>query len=293
MKHLKSYKIFEASYEEIKIDIADNVQWIEDSLLELTDVGYNVEVRPFQIISLGNAGISITIKGDKLLPISIGENLLTIDSYLRENGYVGFRPYDYDNPYSPSRYQVTVNAQLKGVRNQFENELSQFVKMLDRFQVNAPFDSISVSYFKPEPEINESKEDLSIDMVKDILLSVYEEEFDSHKFEFFNYVESRNQNEINFIPNKDCFYFNVSKDKWNTEGSIRFEIISVSFWALDKYDLDKYQLFNELISEWGWRVSEPNKNKPSDPAFIYRPRNDGGHLVMDTLRKCSYSIIPN
>jgi len=140
---------------------------------------------------------------------------------------------------------------------------------------------------------NESVDELSIDLVKDILLSVYEDEFDFNKFEFFNYVDSRNQNEINFIPNSNVFYFNINKDKWNSKGSIRIEIISKSFWALDKYDLDKYQLFSELISEWGWRVSEPSKYKPSDAAFIYRPRQDGAHLVMDTLRKCSYSIIPN
>lgn len=145
-------------------------------------------------------------------------------------------------------------------------------------------------------QIFESSEDeLSIDLVKDILLSVYEDEFDYNKFEFFNYVDvvGRYQNEINFIPNSNVLYFNIDKDKWNTEGSIRIEIISNSFWSLDKYDSDKYKLFNELISEWGWRVSEPNKNKPSDAAFIYRPSQEGNRLVMDSLRKCGYSIIPN
>ena len=143
---------------------------------------------------------------------------------------------------------------------------------------------------------NESVNELSIDLVKDILLSVYEE-FDSNKFEFFNYVDSvgRYQNEIDFIPNQNVIYFNLDKDKWNTEGSIRIEIISKSFWTLDKYDLDKYQLFTELISEWGWRVLEPNKDKPSDAAFIYRPNREGNGLglALDSLRKCSYSIIPN
>ena len=148
----------------------------------------------------------------------------------------------------------------------------------------------------------ESVDELSIDLVKDILLSVYEDEFDFNKFEFFNYVDSRNQNEINFIPNSNVFYFNINKDskgfngpfgRYQVAGPVRIEIISKSFWTLDNYDLDKYQLFTELISEWGWRVSEPSKYKPSDAAFIYRPRQDGGHLVMDSLRKCSYSIIPN
>lgn len=156
MKYLKRFN--EASYE-IKrlvfihsLGIADDLQWVEDSLLELTDIGYNVEVNPFQIKSNGNGrpGMTITIKGDKLLPISIGENLLTIDSYLREQGFVGFNSYDYDNEYSQIRYQVRVIASLNNIRSEYENELSQFVKMLDRFQVNAPFNSISVSYFKPK-----------------------------------------------------------------------------------------------------------------------------------------------
>lgn len=148
MKYLKRFN--ESSYEEIKIDIADDVQWIEDSLLELTDVGYNVEVRPFQVKSISRPGITVTIKGDKLLPISIGENLLTIDSYLKEQGFVGFNPYDYDNEYSQSRYQVRVVAFLNNIRNEYENNLPDFVNMLKRFTLNAPFNSISVSYFKPE-----------------------------------------------------------------------------------------------------------------------------------------------
>jgi hypothetical protein len=154
MKYLKSFN--ESTYEEIKIDISNDIQWIEDSLLELTDVGYDVEVRPFQVKSISRPGITITIKGDKLLPISIGENLLTIDSYLKEQGFVGFNPYDYDNEYSQSRYQVRVVAFLNNIRNEYENNLPDFVNMLKRFQVNAPFNSISVSYFKPEVKVNES-----------------------------------------------------------------------------------------------------------------------------------------
>lgn len=141
MKYLKR---FNESYEEIKIDLANDKQWIEDSLLELTDVGYDVEVRPFQVISIDRPGISVTIKGDKLLPISIGENLLTIDSYLREQGFVGF------NEYSRSRHEVRVIALLNNIRNEYENEITKFNNMLKRFTVNAPFNSVSINYYKPE-----------------------------------------------------------------------------------------------------------------------------------------------
>jgi hypothetical protein len=145
MKYLKTYN------ESIGTEL-EEVQWCKDALQDLEDAGYKVSIRTYPVYGISSPGISITIDSNtgKLLPITIGEYLLTLHSYLLESGYVGFRPYDYDNPYSASRHQVTVNAQLKGVRNQFENELSQFVKMLDRFQVNAPFDSVSVSYYKPD-----------------------------------------------------------------------------------------------------------------------------------------------
>jgi len=148
MKYLKRFN--ESTYKEIKIDIANDIQWIEDSLLELTDVGYDIEVRPFQVKSIEKPGITITIKGDKLLPISIGENLLTIDSYLREQGFVGFNPYDYDNEYSRSRHEVRVIALLNNIRNEYENEITKFNNMLKRFTVNAPFNSVSINYYKPE-----------------------------------------------------------------------------------------------------------------------------------------------
>ena len=148
MKYLKRFN--EATYEEIKVDLANDIQWIEDSLLELTDIGYIVEVMPFQVKSIGRPGVTITIKGDKLLPISIGENLLTIDSYLREQGFVGFNPHDYDNEHSRSRHEVRVIALLNNIRNQYENEITQFNNMLKRFTVNAPFNSVSINYYKPE-----------------------------------------------------------------------------------------------------------------------------------------------
>ena len=184
MKYLKRFN--ESSYEEIKIEIADDVQWIEDSLLELTDVGYDVEVRPFQVISIGRPGVTITIKGDKLLPISIGENLLTIDSYLKEQGFVGFNPHDYDNEYSQSRYGVRVIAFLNNIRNEYENNLPDFVNMLKRFQVNAPFNSISVSYFKPEVKMNESTSEFNniISECQDILIELSDKDI---KYRVYGY----------------------------------------------------------------------------------------------------------
>ena len=65
-------------------------------------------------------------------------------------GFVGYNPYDYDNIHSSSRYQTKVDASLDDVKNYFENELSQFVGMLSRFTVKAPFDTVKVFYFRPD-----------------------------------------------------------------------------------------------------------------------------------------------
>jgi hypothetical protein len=214
MKYLKRFN--ESSYEEIKVDMVNDIQWVEDSLLELTDVGYNVEVNPFQIKSdgyyNGRKGMTITIKGDKLLPISIGENLLTIDSYLREQGFVGFNPHDYDNEYSQIRYQVRVVAFLNNIRNEYENELSQFVKMLGRFTVNAPFNSISVSYFKPGKKLNENKivrdDEVRLD-IQDILLELEEYSIEYSIKDRNYYKDGINPHpsfEVNIKDAKDQFF---------------------------------------------------------------------------------------
>lgn len=175
MKYLRRFN--ESTHEELEEQLSEEKQWIKDSLLELVDARCIIAVSPFEVKSIGRPGLRISIQSTngRLIPISVGDHLLTIDSYLKEKGFVGFRPYDYDNPYSASRHQVTVNAMLKDIKNMFENELSQFVKMLDRFDTNAPFDSISVSYYKPKTEINEAKiivdKEVRLD-VEDILLEL-------------------------------------------------------------------------------------------------------------------------
>jgi len=206
-----------------KSGIEDNLQWVEDSLLELTDIGYNIEVRQFTV-STHLSGIKVTIKGGKpkmLLPISIGENLLTIDSYLREEGFVGYNPYDYDNEYSQSRYEVRVDAFLKNFRSPYENELSKFVKSLDDIKdhslqkiiLNAPFDNVSVRYFKPEAKVDESKISTDMDIrldIQDILLELeeYEIEYSIRDVDYFNDVFS-----FKLGKSKSCFKVNIKDNK--------------------------------------------------------------------------------
>jgi len=166
-------KVLNESSEEVKkfLMLDEDIQWIKDALLELTDMGYDVNIRTHSVYGVSHPGLSITIDG-KLLPIDIGEYLLTIHSYLSEKGYFGFNAYDYDNEYSQSRHEVRVKASLKGIDNNFERDLPNFVDMLKRFTHKAPFDSVGVSYYKPNKKINESKHsDIKSD-IEDILLEL-------------------------------------------------------------------------------------------------------------------------
>jgi hypothetical protein len=156
MKYIKRFN--ESRLDELQDIYHKEIDDIKDYLADISDEGFGVNVSSFEVQAINRPGISIafgtyndpSIDKVRLLPITIGEYLLTIDSYLKEKGFVGYDPYTYDNPYSPSRYDVKVKSFLKGIKSQYENELSQFVDMLKRFTVNAPFDGVRVNYFKPE-----------------------------------------------------------------------------------------------------------------------------------------------
>jgi len=166
-------KVLKESSEEVEkfLMLDEDIQWVKDALLELTDMGYGVNIRTHSVYGVSHPGLTITIDG-KLLPIDIGDYLLTIHSYLSEKGYFGFNAYDYDNEYSQSRHKVRVRASLKGIDNNFERDLPNFVDMLKRFTHKAPFDSVGVSYYKPNKKVNESKNiDVKAD-IEDILLEL-------------------------------------------------------------------------------------------------------------------------
>lgn len=169
-------KVLKESSEEVEklkayLMLDEDIQWVKDALLELTDMGYDVNIRTHSVYGVSHPGLSITIDG-KLLPGDIGEYLLTIHSYLSERGYFGFNAYDYDNEYSQSRHRVRVKASLKGIDNNFERDLPNFVDMIKRFTHKAPFDSVGVSYYKPNKKINESKHSDVKSDIEDILLEL-------------------------------------------------------------------------------------------------------------------------
>lgn len=160
LRYLKRYNLLnETFYLSNREDrstqvLSKELEWIEDSTLDLIDSGCTIKVRTY-FVSYGKycPGLTITLETYKLglmLPIEVRDNLLTIDSYLRERGFVGYNSYEYNNPNSPTKYLTKVDASLNDVDNKFERELSQFVNMLSRFTVKAPFDTIRVSYFRPE-----------------------------------------------------------------------------------------------------------------------------------------------
>jgi hypothetical protein len=161
MKYIKTYTKLLTSRECLKTLFESNEsQWVKDSLLDLTDEGYNVNIRTFTVTGENTPGLAITIDSSnkKLLPFSIGEYLLTIDSYLKERGFKGYNPFDWDNEFSKSRYVVRVRALLNDETNSYE--LKEFNDMLirgahslDSLDIrggSAPFDSVTVYYFKPQ-----------------------------------------------------------------------------------------------------------------------------------------------
>jgi len=147
MKHIKTYKLFESKNQEI--------QDIEDILLELKDIGYKVYVEEFVVKTNNKPGITIIVTSEesagvgmvrtanKLLPLDIGDYLLRVDSYLKDLGWVGHNPYDYEN------HQVNVKATLKDIKSVFKKEINEFDKYLNQGGfLAAPFNIVSVSYFK-------------------------------------------------------------------------------------------------------------------------------------------------
>lgn len=144
MKKLKSYLLFES----IDTDISENIQYIEDLLLELEDLGFEVYIDQFKIGSSGKDGLKIEITPEssnfKLLPSSIGEYLMSINSYLKDNGWLGLHPYNRNKD------EATVNATLKDIKQVFSREVSDFSEYLkNNWPYNSPFSSVSIEYYKP------------------------------------------------------------------------------------------------------------------------------------------------
>lgn len=156
MKHLKTYKLFESSSEDI--------QYIDDVTMSLKDDGYFVYTDLFKIGSSGrygedanekeglkiiitseqSAGAGMVRTGVKLLPTDIGEYIMTIDSYLKERGWIGLHPYNQN------RQEAIVNATLKDIKQVYTKEVSEFSEYLkSNWHYNSPFSSVSIEYYKP------------------------------------------------------------------------------------------------------------------------------------------------
>lgn len=133
-------------------------------------------------------------------------------------------------------------------------------------------------------------EDLTINLVKDIILSLYEEEFDSHKFEFFE--RKKEGYEIDFIPEDTVIYFNISM----VYDLIRISVLCkkmTRFDILTNHSEEKINELSSILSEYGYHLSKPAEHKPHDACFVLHPNNDNANLVYTTLRESKYSIIPN
>lgn len=140
MKHLILFE----SYENNEKVLKPTIQQIEDYLIDLKDLDYNVYVSHYKVRSTDKYAlrISISSKSSKLLPASISDYLLEVDSYLKSSGWVGHNPYDEDN------HKVMVNATLNDIKNVYRKEVSEFSDSLSNSKYFSPFHSVSVSYYK-------------------------------------------------------------------------------------------------------------------------------------------------
>lgn len=150
MRHLKGYKVFEElGYDETMKLLEDDIQAVNDILMELTDDNYKVYISPSIIASGREKGkpiltIMISISRDtkeENLPSNISDYLLTVDSYLKSEGWVGYIPR------RPDDHRVVVNfsgklAGNKYVEKQIE-DIKEYTKMMKGW-----FDSVSLSYYK-------------------------------------------------------------------------------------------------------------------------------------------------
>lgn len=146
-------------------------------------------------------------------------------------------------------------------------------------------------------KIFESTQELSVDLVKDILLSIYEQEFDSHRFEFFE--RKKEGYEIDFIPEDKVIYFNIEKDTVNKEGSIKISVLckplpNLRHDILTSHSEEKINELNNILLEYKYHLSKPPSHRPHDACFVLHPSRDNvNNLVYTTLRESRYSVIPN
>lgn len=310
MRYLETYKIFELNRNDLRSLLSDEISWIKESLLNLSDADCLITIKPFNVrVDWKNSedvpGLIINIKSDrlgKMIPIEVGDNLLTIDSYLKEEGWQGYNTYKYNNIYSPTRYQVDVTASLRDIENKYERELSEFVKMLDRFTMNAPFDEIEVKYFKPPTTkdwvLNESI-DFSKEIIEDFLRDFsdidipVDVELQESKSHFTGEVTGKKVSIL--IGDEDTFdsilplYQNIDNltalDDYLT--SENYKLISITVWIKDADVEEKWLIkpisigFYDFIKKIKEIESENLKNKSSKYPRTF------------TLVDIWYELVPN
>jgi hypothetical protein len=135
--------------------------------------------------------------------------------------------------------------------------------------------------------IDESSEVLTPQGVKDILLSVYEKEFDSYRFRFFDRVNKQIKGyQIDFTPDNRTFYFSIEQD--NISGGIKISLINkLGHDILSGHE--KIEEFESILDYYGYHLSTPSKKKPSDACFVLHPSVDG-NLVLSAMRESKYYI---
>lgn len=202
MKHLLKFKLFEQDSIEYE-EIIETINYVKDILLELEDMGFIVSVSPFRPTGINSGGISIVIhsedpiypyKPKPLLPIEIGQYLLSVDSYLREIGWVGF---SRDDSYNITDDRSYVRASIKNNNNSYDSivvkEITEFQKYLDyrsdiygdKPLLKAPFHTVAIKYYKTLKTNESFNFDKIVSDLESILLEIddldYKTKIKEHK----------------------------------------------------------------------------------------------------------------
>ena len=166
---------------------------------------------------------------------------------------------------------------------------------------------------------NESVQDLSIQTVKDILLDIYEEEFDSSKFRFIEFntsSEHKPMMSIDYIdsyPEKEIIYLNILKD--NESGSIKISALISKYTVipdalagksdlLSAWNSEKLDELESTMSYYGYNFSRPPKAPPTNSSLRIGCVNSFGvaypivderdrtrtRLSYDTMRESRYIV---
>lgn len=309
MRYLKKFN--ETYYQELNENIDEIKEDIKDILLELHDEGFFISQHYIDVDKVGNKlcedVIEIIIDKNTKEDFSFTEieeyvrrliDYMSVDKWNYSLLYFGV--YDYIEFECGGQHPLVKNKKIST-----EAEIMLHKSLVNKILQDCL--SFKIAFYKNiDHIIKESSEVLTPQTVKDILLSVYEKEFDSYRFRFFDRPKTDEYSKsvkhfygvIDFIPEDRIVYLNIEQDTVNKTGSIKISALTKTIFLgndniLSGWDDEKLEEFESVLSEYGYYLSTPPKHRPTDACTVLHPSQEGNRLVYNYLRESRYSVIPN